>query len=154
MRVEERLFLNRIALRSGSVSPGNEKRAAAVVADLADSGLAIGNGTAMAAGKTAHPIVIQFFVKASIGFSDLLVENGAEGSGHLKAILRPRRMRLRPGSHVFTQTLLREGKGTVELQRELGFSSVASLARRSDNLRCFSSSKRWPMAGGGEHLIR
>ena len=79
--VKERLLLDGIALGAGGVSPGDIERAAAVVADFADAGLAFGNGTAMATGEAAHAIVVELLVKSGIGLANALVENGAEG-GH------------------------------------------------------------------------
>ena len=81
MGVEERFLFDRVALGSGGVSPGYIERAAAVVADFADSGLAFGDGTTMSAGEAAHAIVFELLVERGIGFADLLVENSAEG-GH------------------------------------------------------------------------
>jgi hypothetical protein len=81
MRVKEWLFLYRVALGSGGVSPGDVERAASVVADFADSGLTFGDGAAVAAGEAAHAVVLKFLVKIGSGFADALVENGAE-SGH------------------------------------------------------------------------
>src|SRR5208282_2917561 len=88
MRVEEGLFLNRIALGAGRVSPGSVKRAAAVVADFADSGSAFGDGTAVAARKAAQATVFELFVEMRIGFLDMLIEDRAQGGGHLEFILR------------------------------------------------------------------
>jgi len=81
MGVEKWLFLDGIALGAGGVSPGYVERAAAVVADFADAGLAFGDGAAMSAGETAHVVVGELLVQGGIGFVDSLVENGAEG-GH------------------------------------------------------------------------
>ena len=81
VRVKKGFFLDRIALSSGSVSPGNEELATAVVADLANTGLAFGDGTAMSACKTAHAVVVEFLDKGGFGFADAFVEDGAEG-GH------------------------------------------------------------------------
>jgi len=81
VRVEERLFFDGITLRSGGVSPGHVERAAAVVADFADAGLAFGDGTGMSAGEAADAIVVELFVERGIGFPNSFVEDGAEG-GH------------------------------------------------------------------------
>jgi hypothetical protein len=79
--VEEWFLFDWVALSAGSVSPGDVERAAAVVADFADSGLAFGDGTAMSTSEAAHAIVVELLDERGIGFADLLVENGAEG-GH------------------------------------------------------------------------
>ncbi len=81
MGVEERLLFDGIALHAGGVSPGNVERAAAVVADFADAGLAFGNGTAVAAGETADAVVVEFLVESGIGLANFAVEDVAEG-GH------------------------------------------------------------------------
>ncbi len=81
MRVKEWLLFDRVALSSGGVSPGDVERAAAIVADFADAGLAFGDGAAMSAGEAAHAIVLELLVESGIGFANSLVENGAEG-GH------------------------------------------------------------------------
>ena len=70
MGVEERLLFDGIALHSGGVSPGDVECAAAVEADFADAGLAFGDGAAVAAGKTADAVVVEFFVEGRIGLAD------------------------------------------------------------------------------------
>ncbi len=79
--VEEWLLLNRVALSSCGVSPGNVEFAATVEADFADSGLAFGDGTAVAAGEAAQAVVFEIFYQGRFGFVGALVEDGAEG-GH------------------------------------------------------------------------
>jgi hypothetical protein len=73
-------------LHSGGISPRNVESAATVVADFAYAGLAVRNGTAMAAGKAAHAIVVELLVEYGIGFADFAIENVAEG-GHGKLLL-------------------------------------------------------------------
>ena len=88
--VKKRLLLDGIALRSGGVSPGDVELAAAVVADLADAGLAFGDGAAVAAGEAADAVVVELLVESCVGFADSLVEDGAEGGhGGLLSILTP-----------------------------------------------------------------
>jgi hypothetical protein len=88
MRVEERLLLDGIALGSGDVSPGHVEGSAAVIANLANAGLTIGDGATMSAGKTADAILVEPLVKLGIGFADSLIENAAEGGqGVLASIL-------------------------------------------------------------------
>jgi hypothetical protein len=82
MGVKERLLLDRVTLGSGSVSPGDVERAAAIVADFADAGLAFGDGAAVAAGEAAHAVVLKLLVKTGISLADSFVENTAEGGGH------------------------------------------------------------------------
>jgi len=85
VRVEERLFLDGIALHSGGVSPGDEERAAAVEADLADAGLTFGNRATVTAGETADAMVLEFFVERKIRLANSLVQNVAEG-GHRRPL--------------------------------------------------------------------
>ncbi len=77
--MEERLLLDGIALHAAHISPGHVQSAAAVVANLADSGLPFRDGTAMAAGEAAKPIAVELFVK--LAFACVLVDDIAEG-GH------------------------------------------------------------------------
>jgi len=42
--MEERLLLDGVALHSGNIAPGNVESAAAIEANLADAGLAVGIG--------------------------------------------------------------------------------------------------------------
>jgi hypothetical protein len=58
IRVEKRLLLDRITLHSSHVAPGNVKRPTAVIANFADARLAIGDGTAVSTGITAHAIFL------------------------------------------------------------------------------------------------
>ena len=81
IRVKKWLFLDRVTLGSGGVSPGDVERAAAIVADFAHAGLAFGDGAAMSASKAAHAVVGELLVEAGIGLANSLVENTAEG-GH------------------------------------------------------------------------
>jgi hypothetical protein len=73
--VKERLLLNGIALHAAHISPGHVESATLVVAHLADTGLAIGNRTAMATGVTTHAIAVELLVEFT--FADVLVNNVA-----------------------------------------------------------------------------
>jgi len=53
------LLLDRIALHAAHVAPGNVELPSAVVANFANSGLTLRNGTTMSAGKAPNPIAIQ-----------------------------------------------------------------------------------------------
>ncbi len=79
MCVEEGLFLDGIALHSGGVSPWHIERAAAIEADFAYTGLAFGNGTAMAAGKTADALMVELFVESGIRFANSAVQDVTKG---------------------------------------------------------------------------
>jgi hypothetical protein len=54
--VEERLFLDRVTLHAGYITPGDVELAAAVEPHLANSGLALGNGALVAAGVTTDTV--------------------------------------------------------------------------------------------------
>ena len=68
-------------MRAGGVSPGNIEGAAAVVAYLANSGLAVGDGTTVSAGEATDAIILERVVERRVGFADSLIEHGAKG-GH------------------------------------------------------------------------
>ncbi len=108
--VEKRLLLDGIALGARHVSPGNKQRAAAVVADLADAWLALGDGATMAAGKAAHPAIIELFVEARISLLNAFVEKTAKGGHRTSGIILPRTENLVAG------TGLRCRSGTMALQ--------------------------------------
>ena len=76
MGVEEWFLLDGITLGSGGVSPGNVERAAAVVANLADTGLPFGNRAAMSARKATHTITVKPFVK--ISFTNMFINDIAK----------------------------------------------------------------------------
>jgi hypothetical protein len=79
-------------LHAGGVSPGDVEFAAAVEPDLADSGLAVGDGATVSAGVAPDAVVADVFAEGRLGFADALIEDGAEG-GHgvgSVAILAPR----------------------------------------------------------------
>jgi len=75
--MEKRLLLNRIALHSAHVAPGNVELSTEVVAHFAYTRLPLGNRTAVPAGKAPHSIAINFLVQ--IAFADLLIEDFAQG---------------------------------------------------------------------------
>ena len=77
--VEKRLLFYGITLHAAHVAPGHVEHAALVVAHLADSGLTIRNGTAVAAGIAAHPVAIELVVQLAL--TDILVDDVAKG-GH------------------------------------------------------------------------
>src|SRR5437764_4862172 len=79
MGMEERLFLNGIALHSCGVSPGNVERAAAIEADFADSGLTFWDGAAVTAGETSDTVIVELLVKRRVRLADLQIENLTEG---------------------------------------------------------------------------
>jgi hypothetical protein len=59
--MKEWLLLDGIALHSTDITPGNIERPATVEPNLADSGLSIGNRTAVPARIAAHAIAIELF---------------------------------------------------------------------------------------------
>ena len=85
--MEEWLLLDRIALNSANVAPGNVEFPASVEANFTHAGLAIGNRAAVSAGKAAQPVVIEFLNQAGISLANVIVQNFAEGAHDF--ILRP-----------------------------------------------------------------
>src|SRR4051812_15986760 len=81
--MEEGLLLDGIALDSAHITPGNIQLAAAVVADLADAGLALGNRAGMAAGVAAQAIAIERLDQLGRSLVDVRVQDVFEG-GHLE----------------------------------------------------------------------
>src|SRR5690242_4905034 len=79
--VEEGLLLDGIALHAANVSPGHIELAALVVADLADSGLALKNRTAMPAGEATDAMVVDFLVQ--ISFANIFIHDIAKGRHEL-----------------------------------------------------------------------
>jgi len=71
--VEERFFLDRVALHYTGVAPGNVQSPASVVANLADTRLALGDGAAVTTGKTADPVAVKSLVKLTL--ADILVND-------------------------------------------------------------------------------
>src|SRR6266436_3307323 len=71
--VEERLFFNRVALHHTGVAPGNVQGPPSVVANLADTRLALRDRATVATGKTAYPVAIKFLVE--FAFADVLVND-------------------------------------------------------------------------------
>jgi len=80
--VEERLFLDWIALYPTNISPRNVESASAVVADLANSRLAFVDRAAVSAGVTANTLSIELFVE--ITFTDARIDDVAKG-GHCQS---------------------------------------------------------------------
>jgi len=66
--MEEWLLLDGITLDSGDIAIGDVERASEVEANLADSGLSLGNGAAVAASVAAHSIAIQLFPEGRVAF--------------------------------------------------------------------------------------
>src|ERR1700676_5468928 len=88
MSVEKWLLLDRIALHSGNIAPGNVKRAALVKANFADPRLPVGNRAAMSTGIAAHTIAIQLFPECPVALADASVGlKNVLQSGH-RCILR------------------------------------------------------------------
>src|SRR5271165_5022617 len=89
--MEERLLLDRIALHAAHITPRDIESAAAVISNFANSGLAVGNRTAMAAGVTANAIAVKLLVKLACAFANVLVYDIAQsGHYHLTPNSKPR----------------------------------------------------------------
>ena len=81
--VEEGLLLNRVALHSGDISPGNVEGAATIVANLTDTGLSLANWAAVAAGIAADAVAIQFLPESGVAFADARIKDVAKGGHNL-----------------------------------------------------------------------
>src|SRR5208282_1771055 len=86
--MEKRLFLDRVTLHSGDVSPGNVERATVVEPNLADSGLSLGNRAAVTTGIATHSIAIQFFPQSGVVFADAVVGSQDVAQRGHESILR------------------------------------------------------------------
>src|SRR6266403_3623138 len=71
--MKERLLLDGIALHSSNVSPGNVELPAAVVADLTDSRLSLGNWATMPASEAADTVPFDFLVQLAL--ANVLIKN-------------------------------------------------------------------------------
>ena len=70
--VEERLFLDRIALHATDVAPGHHQASAPVEPHFAHAGRAVRNLAVMPAGVAVHPAVVAFIVE--IAFAHVALE--------------------------------------------------------------------------------
>src|SRR5712671_6253454 len=66
MSMEEGFFLYRVALDTANIAPGHKQRSAAVVANLANPGLAFWDLATVPAGKTPHPVAVELFVEFAL----------------------------------------------------------------------------------------
>ena len=73
--MEEGLLLDRIALDSANVSPGDIELAAAVVANLADTGLAFGDRALVSAGVAAQAIAVERLDQLGSSLANMRVED-------------------------------------------------------------------------------
>jgi hypothetical protein len=64
--MEEGFLFDGIALHASDIAPRHIELPATIEADLADAGLAIGNGTGVATGKAAHAVAIEFLVQIAL----------------------------------------------------------------------------------------
>jgi hypothetical protein len=79
--MEKRFLLDGIALDSANVSPRNIQRSAAIVTNLANSRLTVGNRATMATGVTTHTVAIELFIKLASTLTHVLVNDVTQG-GH------------------------------------------------------------------------
>src|SRR5258708_1760117 len=66
MSMEEGFFLYRVALDAANIAPGHKQRSAAVVANLANPGLAFWDLATVPAGETPHPVAVELFVQFAL----------------------------------------------------------------------------------------
>jgi hypothetical protein len=84
--MEEGLLLDGIALDAAYVPPRDIQFAAAVVADLADAGLAFRDGAGVSAGVAAEAVSVELLDQLGRSLADVRVEDVFE-CGHLMGIL-------------------------------------------------------------------
>lgn len=73
MGMKEWFFFDRVTLHSRDITPRSVELATVIEANLTDSGLSLGNWTAVTAGIAANTIAIQFFPKSGVGLADVLI---------------------------------------------------------------------------------
>jgi hypothetical protein len=71
--MDKGLLFDRVALHYTGIAPGNVQSSASVVANLADTRLALRDGATVTTGKTAYPVAVKFFVE--FGLADIPVND-------------------------------------------------------------------------------
>jgi hypothetical protein len=71
--MEKGLLFDRVALHYTGVAPGNVQSPASVVANLADTRLALRDGATVTTGETAYPVPVKFLVEFAL--ADILVND-------------------------------------------------------------------------------
>ena len=66
MSMEEGFFFYRVALDATDIAPGHKQRSTAVVAHLANPWLAVWDLATVPAGKTPHPVAVEFFIQFTL----------------------------------------------------------------------------------------
>jgi hypothetical protein len=66
MSMEEGFFLYRIALDAPNIAPGHKQGSTQVVTNLANTRLAVWDLATVPAGKTPHPVAVDFFVQFAL----------------------------------------------------------------------------------------
>jgi hypothetical protein len=64
--MEEGFFLYRVALDAADIAPGHKQGSTPVVANLANSRLAVRDLATVPAGKTPHPVALELFVELAL----------------------------------------------------------------------------------------
>src|SRR5437868_13437206 len=73
--MEEGFFLDGITLHSAHVSPRHVQGPTTVVANFADTRLAVGDGTTMPARKTPHAVTVELLVQFGRGLAHVLIND-------------------------------------------------------------------------------
>ena len=77
--MEERFFLNGIALYAAYIAPGYVKRPSTIETDFADTDLPVCNGTAMSARIAADAVAVELLVQLRGSFPDVPFQNFLQG---------------------------------------------------------------------------
>jgi hypothetical protein len=66
MSMEEGFFLYRVALHAADIAPGHKQGSAPVVANLANSRLAVRDLATVPTSKTPYPVAVELFVQFAL----------------------------------------------------------------------------------------
>ena len=64
--MEEGFLLDRVALGASDIAPGHKQSSSPVVANLANTRLAVWDLATVPAGKTPHPVAVELFVQFAL----------------------------------------------------------------------------------------
>jgi hypothetical protein len=76
MSMEEGFFLYRVTLNAADIAPGHIQSSAPVVANLANSRLAVWDLATVSATKTPHPVAVELFIQ--LAFANVFMNDFVE----------------------------------------------------------------------------
>src|SRR5580692_1811903 len=85
--MEERFFLDRVALDAADIAPGYKQGSAPVVANLANSRLAVRDLATVPTSKTPHPVAVELFVQ--FAFANVFINNFVQRAHMCQMLCRP-----------------------------------------------------------------